>query len=254
MSNVLTNQLETKSYTLFLSSADKISGTNNQATFNINWDDFLPREYDTYKMTFSFNTVGGYYKDIDFSCTSSSMTAGGTTLTITSGLTGVVAPGQLIGGSAGIANNTFIVSQLTGTGGTGTYQVSKPFLSTLPATSTNGFTCYTGCKIVMDSLGRSYSFDTAKMGQSSTLGYSQRDIQTSTSTSNSFSTFYLDFPPKTINRPNQNLITISIFNTFNNFLLVDTNKGGTVRTDMSNWNLILEFTPVQNSVNALKKD
>ena len=36
MSNVLTNQLETKSYTLFLSSADKISGTNNQATFNIN--------------------------------------------------------------------------------------------------------------------------------------------------------------------------------------------------------------------------
>jgi hypothetical protein len=92
------------------------------------------------------------------------------------------------------------------------------------------------------------------MGQSSTLGYSQRDIQTSTSTSNSFSTFYLDFPPKTINRPNQNLITISIFNAFNNFLLVDTNKGGTVKTDMSNWNLILEFTPVQNSVNALKKD
>ena len=46
MSNILTNSLETKTYTLFLSSTDKVSGTNNSATFNVNWDAFLPREFD----------------------------------------------------------------------------------------------------------------------------------------------------------------------------------------------------------------
>lgn len=54
MSNILTNNLETKTYTLFLASADKVSGTNNSAVFNVNWDSFLPREYDTYKVTFSY--------------------------------------------------------------------------------------------------------------------------------------------------------------------------------------------------------
>jgi hypothetical protein len=57
MSNILTNSLETKSYTLFISSNDKVDGTNNNATFNINWDSFLPREYDTYKLGFSFQTA-----------------------------------------------------------------------------------------------------------------------------------------------------------------------------------------------------
>ena len=54
MSNILTNSLETKSYTLYLSSVDKVSGTNNNATFNVNFQDFLPKEYDTYKIGFSF--------------------------------------------------------------------------------------------------------------------------------------------------------------------------------------------------------
>ena len=42
---------------------DKISGTNNNGQYNINWDDFLPRGYNFFKMTFNFQTSGGYYKD-----------------------------------------------------------------------------------------------------------------------------------------------------------------------------------------------
>lgn len=255
MSNALTNQLETKSYTLFVSSNDKISGTNNQATFNINWDDFLPKEYDTYKMTFSFQTAGGYYIDNTFTSGNSSMVSGGYTLTVSSVATGIVTAGQLISGSSAIQANTYIVSQATGTtGGIGTYLVSKPFVSTIANTTVNGQINYSGCKIVMDTLGRSYSFDTATLSRSNTIGYAQRDLASTTSTSNSFSTFYLQFAPKTISRPNQNLITISIYNLNNNFLLCDTEKTGTAKTDMSNWNLILEFIPVQSSLNALMKD
>ena len=29
----------------------------------INWRDFLPDNFDTYKIAFSFQTVGGYYSD-----------------------------------------------------------------------------------------------------------------------------------------------------------------------------------------------
>ena len=51
--SVLSNNLENKSYTLFLSSTDKITGTNNNASFQINWDDFLPRNFLDFKMNFS---------------------------------------------------------------------------------------------------------------------------------------------------------------------------------------------------------
>jgi hypothetical protein len=35
----------------------------NNATFNINWEQILPLEYDTYKVSFSFGTSGGKYTD-----------------------------------------------------------------------------------------------------------------------------------------------------------------------------------------------
>jgi hypothetical protein len=57
------NILDKISYTLFLDSDDKVSGTNNNATFNINWVAFLPMKYSYYKVIFNFQTVGGYYKD-----------------------------------------------------------------------------------------------------------------------------------------------------------------------------------------------
>jgi hypothetical protein len=42
------------SYTLFLNSTDKVSGTNNNANYDVNWDDFLPRDIDYYKVVFLF--------------------------------------------------------------------------------------------------------------------------------------------------------------------------------------------------------
>ena len=40
-----------------------MSGKNNNATFQINWNDFLPRNYKYYNVTFSFQTSPGFYKD-----------------------------------------------------------------------------------------------------------------------------------------------------------------------------------------------
>ena len=108
MSNILTNSLETKSYTLFLSSTDKVSGTNNSATFNVNWDSFLPREYDAYKVAFSFQSGGGNYLDSKFSGTSQAVSLTNGLLTIPASTTlftnqGVASPslriGQLLSGS-----------------------------------------------------------------------------------------------------------------------------------------------------------
>jgi hypothetical protein len=57
------NVLEQRTYTLYINSSDKISGTNNAAVFNVDWEEFLPHNYNEYKMVFSFQTTGGYYKD-----------------------------------------------------------------------------------------------------------------------------------------------------------------------------------------------
>ena len=67
------------------------------------------------------------------------------------------------------------------------------------------------------------------------------------------SCWYLYNAPKTISIPNQNVITISIYNTCqttqSSGLLVDTNSSGSVlATDMSNWQMILEFIPIGDSI------
>ena len=59
----LTNLLSTKNYTTFISSNDKVSGTNNNGTYQINWDDVLPRNYSAFKCAFMFQTGGGEYTD-----------------------------------------------------------------------------------------------------------------------------------------------------------------------------------------------
>jgi len=253
MSNVLTNSLETKSYTLFLSSVDKIGGKNNEAQFNVNWADFLPIDYDTFKVTFSFQTGGGYYLDKTFTSATNTASSGSTTLTLNTVNTGVVVPGMILSGSAFIQAGTYIVSG-PANGGTGAYVISKPTTGVILNTSIAGNVVYSGCKIVCDMLGRSYSFDSGKTGPSSILGYAQRDLASTQSTSNSFSAFYLQFPPKTISRPNQNLVTFSFYNLNNNFLLTDTTSTGLLQSDMTNWNIILEFTPCLTSANSLKKD
>ena len=73
--------MDKTTYNLVINSADKVSGNNNNANYNINFQDFLPQNYDKYKIIFSAQTAGGYYKDgtrnnifssakllIDFSC------------------------------------------------------------------------------------------------------------------------------------------------------------------------------------------
>jgi hypothetical protein len=63
MANLSNNNLEQKTYSLVINSKDKIGGTNNNATFDIHWSDFLPKDVNMYKVAFNFHAVGGYYKD-----------------------------------------------------------------------------------------------------------------------------------------------------------------------------------------------
>jgi hypothetical protein len=178
--------LDTPSYTLYLNSNDKVSGNNNNAIFNVNWDSFLSREYDQYKVSYSFITAGGNYKD--------------------------------------------------GTAYTGT-------------TTCN----FNNCRIICDFQGRSLSYNTATNASSNILGFAQRDMQSSTSTSNSFSCFFYQFPAKTIARPNQNQLNIQIYNaglqlSQYNQLLIDSNVAGTaLGTDMTSWAMVMEFIPVAQS-------
>lgn len=164
-------------YTLYINSNDKISGLNNNANFNVQWNTFLPIQYDFYKMVFSFQSIGGYYKD-------------------------------------------------------------------------NGTTAiYSSAKIVFNTQGKTFSFDTSTIGSSNTIGFIQRDIQTSTSSSNTLSCFYMQNPPKTINRPNQNIINVSIINTYTNGAFVNTDNSATSvpQADMTAWSMIIEFIPILSS-------
>ena len=242
----LSNNLQTTSYNLYISSNDKVSGTNNNGTYQVNWNDFLPREYSTYTMSFSFQSGGGSYKDTAASFTASIAITGVMTLSaFTAG--GYITVGQLVSG-AGVPSGTYIISQLSGTSGgssTATFQTNCYAVVVSATMSSN--VVYSGAKIQMNSMGTSMSFDTGSKSTSNTLGFVQRDVQTSTSSSNSFSSFYLQFAPKTMSRPNQNLITISIANLNNNILLTDTNSLGGVLTDMTSWNMIMSFYPVVDS-------
>ena len=276
MSNILTNSLETKSYTLFLSSSDKISGTNNNATFDVNWDSFLPREYDTYKVSFSLQTAGGLYKDSSFyvsptAYNTATATIVNNVLTFTSAnltaqtFTGNLAIGQQITGYLQSGTATALGNPITKTyfvtgfgSGSGGYSLNSTYYVTnngqnITLNTFQGNQIFSGLKLQLNFKGRSYSFDTSNQAPSNTLGYAQRDIQTGNSSSNSFSTFYLQFAPKTISRPTDNQITLGFYNlNYTNVLLTDTNTVGSQLSDMTPWNIILEFTPVLSSQNSYK--
>lgn len=179
MSNTDFGTLQSKTYNLYLSSNDRISGNHNNAVFNINWNDFLPMNYNLYKMVFSFQTAGGYYKD-----------------------------------------------------------------------PTGNAIVYSSGKIVFNTQGRTFSFDSSTMSSSNTIGYIQRDIQTAGSSANTISCFYMQNPPKTVMRPSQNNINIQIFNTYNTYnnLLTTTDNAGTASSDMTPWSMIIEFIAIENSI------
>jgi hypothetical protein len=130
----------------------------------------------------------------------------------------------------------------------GTYNITNNGQTISGIANLQGNQVFSGCKIQMNLLGRSYSFDSNTTGPSITLGYAQRDIQTSTSSSNSFSVFYLQFPPKTISKPTEQSVTISLYNlNYANRALADTDAYGNLTTDCTAWNIILEFIPVLSS-------
>lgn len=243
----LSANLDTKSYTLFLSSTDKISGSlNNNATYYVGWEDFLPRDTQTYKMSFSFQTGGGNYKDSSASFTATLTTAGVLTVTAVSATfgTSVIAIGATLTGT-GIPAGCTIASFGTGTGGTGTYNVSIPPTVAIAVGATMVTnSCYSGVKIAFNTQGKSFSFDSTTRSPSYTLGYAQRDIQSTNSVSNSFSAFYLQFPPKTINRPTQTQISIQLYNLNTGLALTDTDKNGNPLTDCTPYTMILEFVPI----------
>ena len=114
---------------------------------------------------------------------------------------------------------------------------------------------YSNCEINCDFYTKTFSFDTSTKASSITLGYAQRDIQTASSNSskNTFACFYNYNCPKTIVRPENNMITISIYNMAavvggTNTLLYDTDNSAAVASDMTAWSMIMSFTPVKYSI------
>ena len=174
-----------KNYTLFINSNNKVSGTNNNATYQILWD-FLPHDVQNFKVAFSFNTASGYYKD---------------------------------------------------------------------NVTTNSEIFYSNCKIVCDFEVKEFTYDTSTLGKSLCLGYAQRNFQTlaGTSAGNTITCFYSYNTPKTITRPNKNLLNIQIYNLHSvlkgtNTLLTDTNNSTSLTNsvptaDMTAYSMIMEFTP-----------
>ena len=375
---------EKETYTLYINSNDKISGTNNNGQYLVNWNDFLPSGYNFFKMLFSFQTSGGFYKD--FSGTATTSITGTSSTTHSSAITQTISVALSNGTTATLSaanSNIYIgmtvtnasitqpcyVSNIVGTslflsspqtvasGQTLTFSFinsTSVLLSSAnsniqvgtPVTNPNSYingACYVvaindklltlsspqtiaagqalhfnysnsnkvclsapnvlivpgmvvthssiispcvvssvinsslitlssiqnivrsetltftpvnnfaSARIAFNTGGKSHSFDTKSSSQSKTIGYLNRDIQISTSSSNTLSCFHHQNSGKTISRPNENVVTISIFNTCattgTNGLLFDTNSNGNaLSSDMSNWNMIIEFIPIDDSV------
>ena len=53
-----------KSYTVYINSNDKMPGNkNNNATYQINWNDFIDRKYNSYKIRWNFTSSASLYVD-----------------------------------------------------------------------------------------------------------------------------------------------------------------------------------------------
>ena len=280
---VVVDNYDESTYSLVLNSADKISGTNNNATFQVNWKDFLPQEYDRYKMVFTFQTTGGFYSDGVYPKSSSVSYALGSSLVPTAGsmyqnvgnMPGIT-PGQYIN-CYGVPSGTTVVSyqypmlimSQPNAGVTGNNSTSIYFFNATDMNAVN----FTSARVIFSTQSRSYSYDTSTKAPSTNLGVITRDLQTANSKSNTLSCFYCQNPPRTISRPSANLVTISIFNNCvfqggtglsgttttatNTNLLTDTtglgSSGATYNapyaqaSDMTPWSMVIEFIPVQES-------
>jgi len=247
-------------YSLVINSNDRISGTNNNATFQINWRDFLPDKHMRYKIAFTFQTTGGYYTDGYYTTAASRLSgytvgtafsAGTNTISVTGSPINSIVANMFIGGP-GIASGTQVISNSSGS-----ILLSQPTYGGASAGSALSFynvsdvsaVTFSAARIVFNTSSRSYSFDTSTKAPSTNLGVVQRDIQTSQSKSNTLSAFYCQNPPRIIARPEANLLTISLYNNgnffgANNNLLTDTNTTTSLAADMTPWTMLLEFIPI----------
>ena len=278
---VVVDSYDTPTYTLVLNSLDRLpGGSNNSSTFQVNWNEFLPTEYEQNKMAFTFQTSGGYYADGSYlktygtgatgTTTSSAFTLAGSNTIAVGAASGTVTVGMVVN-CPGVLSGTTVIAYTPGTSVT----LSQPTFAGMPtstvvsyyyATDVNNVN-FSAARIAMSTGTRSFSFDTSTKAPSINLGIIQRDIQTSQTKSNTLSSFYCQNPPRTIGRPNQNLVTIIIYNNCffqggttstigptysttptNMNLLTDTlSNGSNFVADMSAWTMLIEFIPVVNS-------
>ena len=124
------------------------------------------------------------------------------------------------------------------------YSVSYSFLSTGGFYKDTATNFYSIGKIYIDFGCGSKTYSTECNGPSKILGLISRDVQSASASSNYFSAFFNQHPSIIMQRPTQNIITVTIYNTFSNILLVNTDNIGNVSTDMTSYNLIIQFTEV----------
>ena len=244
--------LNKTTYNLYLSSNDRVGGTNNNATYQVNFDDFLPRKYNNYKMIWNLSTTGGLYKDTtSINANVNAIIATGNTTLVFASTTGMFI-GMSVSG-VGIPSNTYITAVAAGTSVT----INNLTTTSIPSGTTMSFTgsIYAGAKVYCNFGGTTYSFDTSNRGASSCIGYINRDPQGTTTSSNTLSCFYSQNPPKTINRPNQHIITIQIYNSQTPLVLfANTDANGNALTDCTAYNMTMEFLPIEDSLVDVLKD
>jgi len=272
--------METGSYSIILNSADKISGTNNNAVFQVNWDDVLPRSINKFKVIFTFQTLAGKYEDglyaklnqnpynsnslvLDASAGSSTLTFFGPldvdmykSLYIYALEYDAIPMGTFITSNG--LSNVYLSQPLKQAAGTVVRFNSYWFFQRSQLTQIN----FSSARVNVNFNSRSYSYDTSTKAPSTTLGVIQRDVQLSTTKSNTFSSFYAQNPPRVIDRPTNNLLNVTIYNSYpyngtNNNLLFDNWVLGGVNLrhvgfsddpaymlDMTSWTMVLEFIPI----------
>jgi hypothetical protein len=106
--------------------------------------------------------------------------------------------------------------------------------------STTGGVTYSSAKLLLDFGSKSFTYDTGYNGPSTVMGILSRDLQTSNSSSNTFSAFFYQNVSKTIGKPTNNQLNVQLLNNFNNGPLYNTDVNGIVQTDMTPWTLFLE--------------
>ena len=117
----------------------------------------------------------------------------------------------------------------------------------------NGIT-YTSAKLICDFGTRSFTYDTGMVGPSQTMGIVTRDLQTASTSSNTFSAFFYQNTSKCIGRPQSNQLNVTIINNYTNGLLYNTDINGNPTPDMTAWTLFLEFIPIENESKNLSRN